>query len=165
MNFNALIDQLITLEANVAELYRLFAHLFETDRSFWLQMAHEETLHAQMINQNRPLITKLVTLSKDSLVDLTEITRLMAERIRKLTREYRNKPPGKTEAYLCALQVEQSAGEIHFQKIAARLNNPRAKLIFLQLNGNDQEHVDRIRAQMCYASEPAAPVPAICGSL
>ena len=61
---------------------------------------------------------------------------------------FRNKPPSREEAFNTALRVEKSAGEIHFQRAMAKEADSDIMELFQQLNKDDMDHADRIRAYM-----------------
>ena len=60
----------------------------------------------------------------------------------------RNKPPSRQEALNIAYQIENSAGEAHFQMFMEKQAETKIEEIFQRLNNDDQDHAVRILRYM-----------------
>ncbi len=143
-----IVEALINLEICVAGLYRQFSGLFEEDQAFWQRLAAEEEAHAQILRNNRTIILEHLRLPASRLKGLVSSFELIAKRIVELSQEYQKEKPDKSEAYVAAIQLEQSAGEIHFQEITSCLKDTQVKCMFEKFNQADQDHTRRIRNRL-----------------
>lgn len=143
-----IIDESISLELNVGNLYLLFHDLFPQDAPFWWRLAEEEKNHAALIRSGKEYFAPLDQFPQgmlhDNLSDLKEANR----RILSLIKESKVHPPSRTEAFNAALTIEQSAGECHFQKFMNGKTGSPIDRIFRELNDGDAEHAKRLMAYM-----------------
>lgn len=66
----------------------------------------------------------------------------------RLIDRYRDNPPGRAESFNIAHEIENRAGEIHFQEFMEKGAESGIEEIFQKLNREDHHHSDRIRAYM-----------------
>jgi len=141
-----LFKEAIKLELNVSKLYGLFSDIFEDDRKFWLQLSIEEVNHA----------TLLITASKEYSninLELDELLYSNFEELRKtnveleqLKTEYAINPPDKKTAYNTALNIEQSNQEKQFSIFMEKFPpKSKAMKLFQSLNGDNKNHIERIK--------------------
>ena len=65
-----------------------------------------------------------------------------------LLTEFEITPPSRAEAFNTALNIENSAGELHFQHFQEKKHLSNFDEIFQQLNEEDKNHAERILAYM-----------------
>ena len=143
-----LADESITLELLVSELYLLFHTTFPEDAPFWWRMVEEERNHAALIRSAREYFAPLDRFPEKLVMQNISLIGETNKKLRILLETCSKKPPTRNEALITALELETSAGELHFQHFIDEKNLSAVEKIFQQLNGHDSEHADRIRAYM-----------------
>jgi len=142
------LEESIKLELNLARLYTLFNDLFPDDEDFWWQLAMEERGHASLLQQEKkePQPTGFFP---DNLLaaDLQTLFEANA-RILGLIESFSKAAPSREDALRTALDLELAAGEAHFQDFLDTPDPSPAESIFRQLNQEDRDHAERIRAYM-----------------
>ena len=143
-----LTDESISLELLVSELYMLFHTIFPEDAKFWWRLVEEERNHAALIRSAReyfdPVERFPLKLISQNLPVLEEANRKVKELLERYSKNY----PERAEAFNCALRLERTAGEVHFQNFLDDHDLTSTEKIFQKLNGDDGEHTDRILAYM-----------------
>jgi ferritin len=147
-DLTALINESMNLELNVAELYLMFHDLFPEDAAFWWNLVVEEKNHAALFRSGEELFLSRskfpVDLVRGPLQDLIDKNRELSS----LIEEYERNPPSREEAFNIALSIENSAGELHFQRFMDKDPGSRMGEIFQQLNQDDKDHVEKISSYM-----------------
>ncbi len=141
-----LIDESITLELNIADIYMVFGNIFPEDSGFWWKMTSEEKKHANLIKSGRDTFldqfpSKLLAPSLQKLCNTNK-------KLISLLKEYKEKPPSRETAFNIALNIEQSTGELHFQLAMEKSFTSSIMKIFQELNNEYKDHANRIRAYM-----------------
>lgn len=140
------VDASIQLELNVADLYTLFHEIFPPHASFWWKLCLEENNHAAMLRaakeQFEPIGKFPAQLFSGKLEDIVNCNNTITGLISK----YEASPPSETEAFNIALELEQSAGELHYQEFME--NASAMDKVFQRLNADDKDHAERIRDYM-----------------
>jgi ferritin len=143
-----LINEAIKVESNAAELYSIFHKAFPEDCPFWYQLHMEEENHASIIRSARETWLSgrefPLELLPSSLDDLLELNGKLAS----LIEEYKDNPPSRETAFNVALELEESAGEAHLQKVMERPPTSTLMELFQILTGDDKKHASRIHAYM-----------------
>lgn len=135
------LDQAIRIEINMSELYRDYAKLFPDDEKFWRQLAKEESEHAALLGLAKELADKFPPeILQGTLDTLLE----MNGKIRDTIEEYRQNRPSRKEAYSYAVELEQSAYEVHYQRMMDSDAESEAMKRFQSLNVYDKDHAKRI---------------------
>ncbi|MFH0996197.1 MAG: hypothetical protein V1844_12015 [Pseudomonadota bacterium] len=139
------IRRLVDLELAVAALYNLFANRYIEDREFWIVLKDEEIQHARLLIQFE--IDQSESPDGVSIASPVsgDVVKIMIERIHSLLDDIDNQVKSRKEACFIALQVEQSAGEFHFQAVASEFNKKLDNDYLSQLLKDDIDHVDRIQ--------------------
>ena len=145
--FKKLIEKAIELEFNVADLYVQFYHLFPSDAAFWWQLAIEEKNHAALLKTVQQMNDSHVEIPPDfypaGIYALEESNRKISDAILDI-----KKNPDRHRALRTAYELENSAGEIHYESFANSTSSSRVAKIFQKLNGGDINHAQRIRDYM-----------------
>lgn len=143
-----IIEESINLELNVSELYLCFSGIFEGDKEFWWELALEEKNHATMIRFAQETFAKTDLFPNDllfyNLRDLEEMNTMLIS----LIKQYKEAPPLRLEAFAVALEIEESSGELHYQRFMEKDEESQIISIFHQLNQYDRDHYLRIQAYM-----------------
>ena len=147
-DLTAIIEESINIELNVGEVYSLFHQLFPDDVEFWWKLVEEEKNHATLIQRGQehfePIDMFPHNLLHRNLQDLKDTN----SKLHSLIENIKNAPPSRSEAFNIALEIENSAGELHFQKFMSGDASSVIDEIFKRLNEEDKEHVTRIRYYM-----------------
>lgn len=145
-----LMAEAIKSEFNMEDLYIGFHNRFPEDATFWMDLAIEEKNHASLLLEHEQCIL-------DSEVFPSEIqSKLLETLIEKncliediLRSEIESPPLERIHAFKLALKLEESAGEILFQRAVQKTVQTSEALKLLQrLNKDDKNHADRIRRRM-----------------
>jgi hypothetical protein len=143
-----LITESIKLEFNVADLYMIFCKTFPEDYGFWYQLHIEEKNQASIIQcareawlSGKEFPLEILSPNVDELMRLnTNLTFLLEE--------YNQSPPSREIAFNVALDLEESAGKVHFQDAMEQPPSSTLMELFHMLNADDKEHAGRIRTYM-----------------
>lgn len=141
-------EESIQLELLVSELYLLFHELFPDDGKFWWRLVEEERNHAALIRSAREYFAPVDQFPEKLVSDNFAALREANKHLQELLATFREAPPQRAEAFNCALKLESTAGELHFQHFLEASGLSRVEQIFKQLNGNDREHARRIQLYM-----------------
>jgi hypothetical protein len=140
-----LIDELIRLELNMADLYRVFSVLFRKDTEFWRELHEEEKRHALLLKNGRDILYEFPgELLPSTLQEVLNTNTILISLIKK----YNGKPPSRVSAFKVALSFEESVGEVHYQRAMDNLPTSITLEIFQKLNNNDKDHAARISSYM-----------------
>jgi len=145
--FNKLIEKAIQLELNVAELYIQFHTLFPSDATFWWQLAIEEKNHASLLKTLKEMKDSHMEIPADFYAEGSEALEESSRRISTAIQDIKNNPDRKL-ALRTAYDIENSAGEIHYDSFARTGSKSPVATIFKKLNGSDIDHARRIREYM-----------------
>ena len=143
------IDEAISLELNVSNLYFRFFELFPEDARFWWEIMIEEKNHAALLKSLKLAVHVIGNAPEEILALQTDDIREMNESIVQITRSF-SKEDSRRDAFEIALKIEQSAGEAHFQTFIQSQNISEEYKIFQKLNLDDKDHLSRLRS---YISE------------
>lgn len=140
-----LLERSIELEKAVGRVYRLFSRLFPDDAEFWEKIAGEEDNHASLLESGREEFVKKNLFPEEILCQKKEKLAQLTARIDALLKRYEAEPPTVEEALEYAFYLEQSAGEVHFQKFTEKEDLSKSAYLFKYLIDGDKDHAERIR--------------------
>ena len=141
-----IIDEAIELELNMSKLYGFFSEYIEHDRSFWYRLGIEEKNHAALLKTAKDFISFArfpQGLMPEDLQMLQESNSKVLETINRFLEN-----PDRELAFKMALELEKSAGEIHFQRFMDKRSRDNISDIFQKLNQADKDHAERISMYM-----------------
>jgi len=144
MDKDELLKEAIQLELNASELYRLYFEneQFKEDADFWWKISQEEQRHAALLKTAKNIFNNLPEqLIYDSLAVLKNVN----QNIRNTIEKYKKAPPARKEAYLYAYNLENSAYELHYQKMVTEKTDKSDLKTFQKLNADDKDHAERIK--------------------
>ena len=147
-DWTQLTNEAVQLETNVGKLYLRFRECFPEDEAFWGQLAIEENNHAELIRSAVDFFMAGDVIPEQVLLAPLASLRAANRKLSKRLEEYARKPPSRAEAFYVALATENSAGEIHFQRLVTESANSRVVELFQQLNTDDKDHAERIVTYM-----------------
>lgn len=140
-----IVDEAVTLELKVAQLYLYFHHQFPEDSAFWWGLALEEKSHAALLRSGREHLIKAGLFPSgivpNELSPLVEVNK----RLEIILAEMKESPPSREDAFRLATQLEESAGEIHFEAFTKMTPKTTAEQMFQSLNQGDKDHARRLR--------------------
>jgi len=138
----------IQLELNVAELYKIFNQAFQEDADFWWTLSEEEERHAELIRKAGKIeilpdniVTEILHTNLQDIIDVNK-------KIASLIVKYKSNSPSRETAFNVACEVEQSAGELHFQEFMEKSHDNILFQLFQKLNADDKDHFKRLRSYM-----------------
>ncbi len=143
-----LIDESIKVELNVAKIYMFFCDTFSEDSDFWWKLGLEERNHADLIKSGKGISILTPEFPIELLVPSVEMLFETNNKLISMLKEYRKKLPSREKAFNIALDIEQSASELHFQLAMEKPHTSAIMEIFHKLNKEDKDHTDRIRTYM-----------------
>ncbi len=143
-----LIDEAIKVELNMSTIYEIFSTSFPDDSDFWNKLVIEEKNHASLIESAKKTLlsvdlfpSKLLAPSLEKLIDTNNKLYL-------LINEFKENPPSRESAFNKAIELERSAGEIHYQHAMKHLPSDEIMETIQQLNKDDKDHILRISTYM-----------------
>jgi hypothetical protein len=139
---NSLIDEAVKLELNMAKLYSIFSEYIDEDRSFWNRLELEEKNHAALLRTAKEFVS-FNRFPKNLIPDDLEVLVQSNNKAREAMDEF-IASPGRNKAFSLAIELEESAGEIHFQYFMEKEANDNIVKIFQRLNLEDKNHAERI---------------------
>jgi rubrerythrin len=143
-----LIDESITLELNVADVYKIFLNTFPEDYELWSRLVREEEKHADLIQSMKSTFLLPHQFPSDLLVSSVEMLKKTNKRLAAIIKKYGRKPPLRELAFKIALDIERSAGEFNFQLAAEKLPDSGIMKIFQELNRDCRNHTKKIITYM-----------------
>ena len=143
-----LINESIKLEAKVADLYMLFSEAFPEDCALWYQLHMEEKNHASIIQSAREAWLSGKEFPLEILFPNVDELVALNTKVGALLEEYNENPPSRENAFNVALDLEKSAGEVHFQDAMDKSPSSTLMEVFQLLIGDEKKHASRIRKYM-----------------
>ena len=146
--FFPILDESIQLELNVARLYKIFHSAFPEDAKFWWELSLEENNHAALIRSIKEVFLPVGKFPDEMFsVSLEQLIKSNAE-LTALIKKFGSIAPSREDAFNIAFEVEQSAGELHFQEFIDKKDKSKVEEIFEQLNREDKDHAKKILSYM-----------------
>ena len=147
-DITALAEESINLELNVSKIYYLFYNYFADDANLWWQLALEENDHADLIRHGIEKFEPIGEFPHEILSDSLQDLKSTNKKLRSLLKQFKDIPPSRELAFNTALEIEASAGELHFQHFMDKETNSKIDELFQFLNRGDKDHAKRIRSYM-----------------
>ncbi len=142
--YTPLFNEAIRVERNIASFYALYATYFKEDKLFWQMLSEEEEHHAKVLESGLELLLE-ENLFPDGILDLdTKELKATNDKLEEKIAEWKEKMPGKKEAYTYALELEQASLEFFFQQTLSDKSEEQAIKVFDNLVGFDKDHAQRI---------------------
>jgi hypothetical protein len=143
-----LIDEAIELENNVSDIYQLFALTYKEDKDFWWKIVIEEKNHAALLRSGKESYIPANLFPQNILPEtINEIT-AVNKKLRNFIENYQQSKPTRNQTFNIAYHLENSAGEIHYQKFMEKDPETKIEHVFMQLNQDDKDHAQRIDEYM-----------------
>jgi len=142
------IEACVELERNVADLYAVFHAVFPEHADFWMRLCIEEQNHAALFNSGHKYFAPIGKFPADLTSVSLNSLQIVNDRVRSLVARYRQQSPSVEEAFGVALAIEESAGEIHFQRFMKAPTQSPGDELFRRLNRDDKDHAERLRGRM-----------------
>ncbi len=139
-------DEAIKVEINASNMYALFSRKFPEDKLFWWSLSIEEMNHASLIESEKLFYEVNVFPEELFSTNLEELIKINDSFYLKM-KEFKNNPTMET-AFKIALEIENSAVELDYQKLAESTKSGRAVKLFKDLNRADKDHAKRIMDYM-----------------
>lgn len=149
-NMKRLLEESVQLELNLGKLYRFFSNYFSEDNDFWWRLGLEENNHASLIKSGIIFLESGIFPENWSIANMDSIFQ-SNKYINELLEIYENKGLKRKEAFLIALELEQSAAESHYQEamVSPEIQDSSGLIeIFRNLNRYDKNHLQKIQDYM-----------------
>jgi len=130
------------LEQVIGQLYEVYAGLFSTDYSFWVQLSKEEEEHANLV-ENLAKDLQDGNISFDDRRFKLNAIQTTIRYVQQKINQANNKELTKKEAYSIAWDLENGLLEKSFFK-TFQADNIRLKEVLKKLNNDTEEHRNRI---------------------
>lgn len=140
-----IVEEATFLELNVAQLYLYFHHKFPGDSAFWWQLALEEKNHAALLRSGWEHLIKAGRFPAEVVPDALNPLVAVNKRLETILAEVKERIPSREEAFRLAIQLEESAGEIHFETFTKMPPKTPDGQMFQMLNQDDKDHARRLR--------------------
>jgi len=144
----ALAEESINLELNVSKMYSLFDELFPDDSEFWQELVFEEESHANIIGDGIAIFEQIHAFPHELLSHNLQKLKDTNKNLEFLLAKFKRVHPSRSEAFNTALDIEISAGELHYQHFLEEKHLSSLDETFRQLNEEDKDHAIRLRAYM-----------------
>ncbi len=138
-----ILDLAVELEEYLAELYFYFYEIFPEDASFWYRMANEELNHASLI-KSAEAYDEVGLLPDEMIYKNIEDYKSVIKKIDSFLKDSKSKTIGVKEAFKISMEIENSASEIHFQKVMTEKTSSKVIEILQKLNNHDIDHIKRL---------------------
>jgi rubrerythrin len=135
-------DEAIKVELNASKIYAIFSQKFPEDKSFWWSLSLEEINHASLIESEKLFYEVNVFPDELFSVDLEELIKLN-DSLHIIMEQFKDNI-SLENAFKIALEIENSAMELNYQKLAESASSDRAVNLFQELNRADKDHAKRI---------------------
>ncbi|MEZ5198148.1 MAG: hypothetical protein R2764_17695 [Bacteroidales bacterium] len=143
-----LIYESIRLELNAASLYQLFYNLFPEDSQFWWKLMIEEKGHAALLETGKDSFLPMDKFPVSLLAKSINEVKAANNELEELIEKFENNPPTREEAFTTAYNLENSAGEIHFQRFVDGESKSHMERIFQKLIREDKDHELKLKEYM-----------------
>ncbi|MFH1063175.1 MAG: hypothetical protein V1747_09890 [Candidatus Omnitrophota bacterium] len=148
-NTRELIQELISFENKVSELYGLFMENFAEDSQFWEKIKNEEENHAMILDNAQKQFLR----TDEFPPELIALTLLQAiaenKKLDNILNRFKQALPARIVAFNTALEIEGYLPEYIYQKAMEKLNHHSAILGVIQkINKDEKDHFRRIKAHM-----------------
>lgn len=137
----------IDLELKMKVYYMLCSEIFPEDRKFFLDLAVEEDNHAKLLRSMHDLIKKDL-LPADMVMTDPDLLFATLQNIEDRVSGYNREPPSLLQACEFAYDMENSAGELHYQNLVEKPSDSKLLQVFQDLNDMDKDHAERIQSFM-----------------
>lgn len=138
------LDESIQLELNVSDLYQLFYVKFPEDSEFWWQLSLEEVNHAALIRSINDIFLPEKILPHGVIQTQNSELHQINSSIRERILHFKANTPSRYAAFIYAYELENSAGEAHYELFMNEIPGSNVEKIFQKLNGDDKNHAARI---------------------
>ncbi|MEI8138357.1 MAG: hypothetical protein WCI03_00660 [bacterium] len=140
-----IINNLITCELLIADLYSEFGRTNQEMSEFWQDLALEEKEHAAQLTSVVHLQGKGLIFQDIGRFDTVAMAPLM-DMVKKELESARLTPPSPIHALSVALDVETSLIDSHFYEIV-KADSPEYQAIARELGADTKQHVEKVRAK------------------
>lgn len=139
-----MLEESIKLELNVAQLYTLFHAALPEHADFWWKMVIEEKNHAALIKSVRDSFVPAGVIPSELLASSLQDLIATNDNLAGLLERFGNTSPSAAEAFGTAVELEESAGEAHYQMFMDKKLGSRIDAVFQKLNNEDMNHAERL---------------------
>ncbi len=143
-----LIEESIALEKNAAALYKIFSESLPEDSDFWWQLHLEEKSHATLIRAAKDSFSRRGKFPFELVANSIDELKASNQRIQAMVGKFLANPPSRREALEVAIELENEAGESHYNQFMEKEALNPVEGVFQQLNRDDKDHEKRIRERL-----------------
>mgnify|MGYP001545519690 CR=1 FL=1 len=147
-DISELIKESMKLELLVSDLYTVFYKSFPDDKDFWWRLVLEEKNHAALFRSGLDSEEVGIKFPENLVLQELDTLKIANADLKKMIDDFNLMPPTRKEAFNIALELENSAVEIHYQQFMENGAESAIDRIFQELNKADKDHAARIRAYM-----------------
>ena len=137
------INEAIKLEIKMYKLYTFFQETFIEDSVFWRELAKEEQNHIVMLRKIKPFLPYDPDFSNEFFSQNIESIIKANNKVNSLIKKVKQNA-NRNMAFKIAVEIENSASELHYQIIANKEPTSKLAILFQRLNLDDNDHAKRI---------------------
>ncbi len=126
----------------------LFHEIFPEDADFWLKLFTEEKEHASLLMWSRNLLESTGEFPGEIVPSDTIPLIGAINKVKTCIRNFSTDKPTREAAFMAAIKIEESAGEVHFQQAMGKKADSTYLETLQKLNLEDRDHAERIRTYM-----------------
>ena len=142
---STMVNALVQLENSVGRLYAQFALSFPEDHAFWELLAAEEANHACILEALTEFDANAGELSRFFPEPVKDSILAVNKKLEGLLRNISHTRISREEALNIGIQIEESAGETHFQNMSIADTPSRIVATFQLLVSADKDHAERLK--------------------
>lgn len=143
-----IIELATELENVVADLYMLFHEIFPEDADFWLKLFTEEKEHASLLQWSSKLLESTGEFPEEVVPSDTDPLIEAINKVKTCITDFSSAKPSRETALRIAIEIEENAGEVHYQTAMEKKADSTYMETMQRLNLDDKDHAERIRAYM-----------------
>jgi len=140
---NAVVDEAIRYEHNLAVLYQVFSTLFEDDAELWWDLSVSEEKHANLLESGRTLFDE--DFARDTVQADLDALRTSNASLESLVERFQGERPKRDEAFQIALDLEKDANEHTLHELLDISPSRRATELVEGIRAEDSRHERKIR--------------------
>lgn len=146
-DLDRMLEAVVRLELNISRLYLRYHQLLPEDGPFWWRLSLEEKNHAALL-RSADQLAAVHGIPDGMLPERLEDVLGLNARVEACIAAASAGSVDRAAAFRCALELERSAGEVHFQTFMESAAEGGLARVFRSLNQGDMDHAGRVGAYM-----------------
>ena len=157
-----LIDAMIQIKLNIADIYEIFSSAVPEDSTFWTELAWEKTSHVALLKSGKDILMPSAGFPLQNFPDDLQTLIDTKNWLFSLIAKYSKEPPDRATAFEAALLIEKSPIEIYSQYPMRSMSHSDSMVLFEYPSENSTNTLNRLREHLGKIKE-LNEIPAIVG--